>query len=147
MANKKKKDHNKVIDIDQARKKNDPAAAKRAQDILALIRQRQTQTEKTPQLLRAYGSQSSQAKSIAIWDTKSLRLLEDEKSYPLYPIHEDETFDEWQSRMKRWGRLIDPINLFWTGVRMGSDCDESAQFLEEAFRQAMDLPKTKKEDK
>jgi len=145
MANNKQKDHNKVIDINQAKKKNDPAAAKRAQDILALIRQQQK--ERKPEMLRAYGSQSSQAKTITIWDSKTLRFLEDQKSYPLYPIHEDETFDEWQSRMKRWGRLIDPINLFWTGVRMGSDCDESAQFLEEAFRQAMDLPKTKKEKK
>jgi len=38
---KKQKDHNKVIDIDQARKNNDPAAARRAQDILALIRETQ----------------------------------------------------------------------------------------------------------
>ena len=41
MANNKQKDHNKVIDINQAKKNNDPASAKRAEDILALIRQRQ----------------------------------------------------------------------------------------------------------
>lgn len=38
---KKQNDHNKVIDINQAKKNNDPAAAKRAEDILALIRERQ----------------------------------------------------------------------------------------------------------